>query len=113
MRERRVSAGPVLDAAGRLAGVVAEADLLLKEAGAEGLGQLRIAAGHRPGTQTNQDCQSVRIYASELYPRQDSNLRSRLRRPLLSPLSYGGSRTQQGYQPWRLPRFPPATVVIW
>jgi hypothetical protein len=26
-------------------------------------------------------------------PRQDSNLRSRLRRPLLSPLSYGGSRT--------------------
>src|SRR5262249_23314872 len=26
-------------------------------------------------------------------PRQDSNLRARLRRPLLSPLSYGGSRT--------------------
>src|SRR5436190_13120257 len=32
-------------------------------------------------------------------PRQDSNLRARLRRPLLSPLSYGGSRTEQGYQP--------------
>jgi hypothetical protein len=31
-------------------------------------------------------------------PRQDSNLRSRLRRPLLSPLSYGGFRTQKGYQ---------------
>ena len=31
-------------------------------------------------------------------PRQDSNLRSRLRRPLLSPLSYGGSRTEKGYQ---------------
>jgi hypothetical protein len=26
-------------------------------------------------------------------PRQDSNLRSRLRRPLLSPLSYGGPGT--------------------
>src|SRR5215467_12171721 len=33
----------------------------------------------------------VRIYASDQCPRQDSNLRSRLRRPLLSPLSYGGS----------------------
>ena len=44
------------------------------------LGQLHIAAGHRPGTQSAQDCQSVRIYASELCPRQDSNLRSRLRR---------------------------------
>src|SRR5215813_15157246 len=41
---------------------------------------------------------SVRIYASEQCPRQDSNLRSRLRRPLLSPLSYGGSRTEKGYQ---------------
>src|SRR5262252_7309512 len=30
-----------------------------------------------------QECRSVRIYASELCPRQDSNLRSRLRRPLL------------------------------
>src|SRR5262249_18439702 len=40
----------------------------------------------------------VRIYASEQCPRQDSNLRSRLRRPLLSPLSYGGSRTEKGYQ---------------
>src|SRR5215469_6182564 len=41
---------------------------------------------------------SVRIYSFELCPRQDSNLRSRLRRPLLSPLSYGGSRTEKGYQ---------------
>ncbi len=47
------------------------------------LGQLHIAAGHRSGTQPTQDCQSVRIYASELCPRQDSNLRSRLRRPVL------------------------------
>ena len=37
-------------------------------------------------------------------PRQDSNLRTRLRRPLLSPLSYGGFRTQQGYQPPGAPR---------
>src|SRR5215468_832868 len=29
-----------------------------------------------------QDCQSVRIYVSEQCPRQDSNLRSRLRRPV-------------------------------
>src|SRR5215469_10312528 len=58
-----------------------------------GLGQLRVAAGHGLGGGWAQDCRSVRIYASELCPRQDSNLRSRLRRPLLSPLSYGGSRT--------------------
>jgi CBS domain-containing protein len=35
MRRRRVSAFPVLDAAGRVSGVVSEADLLLKEVGAE------------------------------------------------------------------------------
>ena len=46
-----------------------------------------LRAGQRPGGRRP----SVRIYASELCPRQDSNLRSRLRRPLLSPLSYGGS----------------------
>ena len=45
-------------------------------------------------------------------PQQDSNLRTRLRRPLLYPLSYGGWRTDarrimrpagpsQGYQPQR------------
>ena len=31
--------------------------------------------------------------ASKWRPQQDSNLRSRLRRPLLSPLSYGGCAT--------------------
>ena len=35
------------------------------------------------GAQAARDCLSVRIYASELCPRQDSNLRSRLRRPVL------------------------------
>ena len=30
---------------------------------------------------------------TRLRPQQDSNLRSRLRRPLLSPLSYGGYAT--------------------
>ena len=34
--------------------------------------------------------------ASGWRPQQDSNLRSRLRRPLLSPLSYGGCATQKG-----------------
>ena len=32
-------------------------------------------------------------------PQQDSNLRTRLRRPMLYPLSYGGSLTQKCYQP--------------
>ena len=36
-------------------------------------------------------------------PQQDSNLRSRLRRPLLSPLSYGGYAPPKGYQPKRPP----------
>src|SRR5262249_37949069 len=48
-----------------------------------------------PGQRGKQESGSVRgyvrIYASEQCPRQDSNLRSRLRRPVLSPLSYGGS----------------------
>lgn len=47
MRERRVSAVPVLDSAGHLAGVVSEADLLLKEAGAEALGGYLISTGRR------------------------------------------------------------------
>jgi hypothetical protein len=37
--------------------------------------------------------------APEWRPQQDSNLRSRLRRPLLSPLSYGGLRDTKEYQP--------------
>ena len=32
-------------------------------------------------------------------PRQDSNLRTRLRRAVLYPLSYGGSGTEKEYQP--------------
>ena len=31
-------------------------------------------------------------------PQQDSNLRTRLRRPVLYPLSYGGPVTPKGYQ---------------
>jgi hypothetical protein len=31
-------------------------------------------------------------------PQQDSNLRTRLRRPVLYPLSYGGPVTSKGYQ---------------
>lgn len=46
MRQRHVSAVPVLDAAGRLAGVVSEADLLLKELGAQSLAGL-LATGRR------------------------------------------------------------------
>ena len=68
-----------------------------------------VSAGYRPGTQLVQDCQRVRIYVSEQRPQQDSNLRTRLRRPLLYPLSYGGLRASpavagpqgrcKGYQP--------------
>jgi CBS-domain-containing membrane protein len=50
MRQRRVSAFPVLDAAGRVTGVVSEADLLAKEVGPEpfaGLGGLLRATGRR------------------------------------------------------------------
>jgi hypothetical protein len=36
-------------------------------------------------------------------PQQDSNLRTRLRRPMLYPLSYGGSLTQKCYQPEAAP----------
>jgi len=46
-------------------------------------GRVRVSAGHRPGTESRQDCRSVRIYTSEQRPQQDSNLRSRLRRALL------------------------------
>jgi hypothetical protein len=40
-------------------------------------------------------------------PQQDSNLRTRLRRPLLYPLSYGGWRTsgRQGVARWPEPEY--------
>jgi len=47
MRQRHVSAVPVLDSAGHLAGVVSEADLLLKEIGAEALAGHLISTGRR------------------------------------------------------------------
>ena len=47
MRELHVSAFPVLDEADHLVGVVSEADLLLKEVGAEALGGYLIASGRR------------------------------------------------------------------
>ena len=50
MRQRRVSACPVLDVAGRVIGVVSEADLLVKEVGPEpftGPGRSLRASGRR------------------------------------------------------------------
>ena len=47
LRELRVSAFPVLDAADHLIGVVSEADLLLKEVGVRALAGSRLAAGRR------------------------------------------------------------------
>ena len=47
MRQRHVSAVPVLDPAGHLAGVVSESDLLLKEIGTEALAGHLISTGRR------------------------------------------------------------------
>jgi CBS-domain-containing membrane protein len=47
MAERRVSALPVLDDEGRVAGIVSEADLLLKEEFPEGRADGRLFRGHR------------------------------------------------------------------
>jgi CBS-domain-containing membrane protein len=47
LRQRRVSALPVLDAAGHVAGVVSGADLLLKEVGLDGLADALLATGRR------------------------------------------------------------------
>jgi hypothetical protein len=41
-----------------------------------------VSTGHRLGLMSRQDCQSVQIYAFDQCPRQDSNLRSRLRSQL-------------------------------
>ena len=49
--------------------------------------RLGVTAGHSLGTQPGQGCQSVRIYAFGQCPRQDSNLRSRLRRGMLFTVS--------------------------
>ncbi len=40
------------------------------------------------------------FFPTKKYPQQDSNLRSRLRRPVLYPLSYGGNLTAV-YHNWR------------
>lgn len=64
MRERRVSACPVLDLAGRVIGVVSEADLLLKEVGPEpfiGPGRSLRASGRR-----GERAKAAGVTASEL-----------------------------------------------
>jgi CBS domain-containing protein len=52
MRQRHVSAVPVLDSAGHLVGVVSEADLLLKEIGREALAGHLISMGRRRAEQS-------------------------------------------------------------
>ncbi len=64
MRERRVSACPVLDVSGRVIGVVSEADLLLKEVGPEpftGPGRSLRASGRR-----GERAKAVGLTAAEL-----------------------------------------------
>jgi hypothetical protein len=56
---------------------------------------------------------SGRISESETKrPQQDSNLRTRLRRPVLYPLSYGGSMTPKGYQSRGIGRDRPVSLRI-
>ena len=50
--------------------------------------------------------------ATEWRPQQDSNLRSRLRRPLLSPLSYGGLCDTKEYQPLAPPEHVQAGCTV-
>ena len=62
---------------------------------------IHVVAGERPIGPGN-----------ERRPQQDSNLRSRLRRPMLYPLSYGGCATGKGYQPQHRPGHAPAYGAI-
>src|SRR5213080_3024008 len=55
--------------------------------------------------------QSTRLDVMFLCPRQDSNLRPRLRRAVLYPLSYGGSATKELYQAGRRPCPRPTTAA--
>jgi hypothetical protein len=50
-------------------------------------------AEHEPGNGDETPGQQPKGQVIGVRPQQDSNLRTRLRRPLLYPLSYGGWRT--------------------
>ena len=50
------------------------------------------------GPENEMPAQKTFLAGSDKRPQQDSNLRSRLRRPMLYPLSYGGSVPWKGYQ---------------
>ena len=58
-------------------------------------GQWRTVTKHDDGHFHKTAGQRREMPANSERPQQDSNLRSRLRRPLLSPLSYGGYATQK------------------
>ncbi len=87
--------------------IILRQEKILRDHGADG-GSMRGQSGRRvffgwcdvakkirrPGAASRQ---SDRLGCER--PQQDSNLRTRLRRPMLYPLSYGGSLTQKCYQP--------------
>ena len=52
---------------------------------------------NRPGA-TPSEAIIANWWRQGMCPQKDSNLRTWLRRPVLYPLSYGGSVTQKGYQ---------------
>jgi hypothetical protein len=64
--------------------------------------RVRVPAGHGAGIQSAQDCESFRIYADDQRSRQDSNLRTRLRRGLLCTLLACGNALA-GVVPGRVP----------
>ena len=59
--------------------------------------RMKSAAGKR-GKMLNAKMNGTISISGSKRPQQDSNLRTWLRRPVLYPLSYGGSLTEQGYQ---------------
>ena len=67
------------------------------------------SVGHVRGTHSPCDRRIPYMATFLECPRQDSNLRTRLRRAVLYPLSYGGSATAKGYQERAVRPAPPAT----
>ena len=97
---------------------------LARPATRRGLAWTRIGHGHRPeaasdgGKWRNDNSGDLNVAAGqEMFslvprwrPQQDSNLRTRLRRPSLYPLSYGGWRRRQLRHP---AQHPPAVTDDW
>jgi hypothetical protein len=78
---RATACGPLSAGGGGLRVCVPEA-VIWGASGAQDREALGVCAGQGPAGLPRLDWHCVRIYASDLRPQQDANLRSRLRRPL-------------------------------